>query len=72
MIAPDLLAILRCPQTGQPLEPAAPELLAVANARRAANALPPLSDALATADHRRLYPVEDGIPLLLMADGVPL
>jgi len=52
-----LLAILRCPISGQPLRPATAE-----EAERLG-----FNAALAAEDGRVLYPVEGGIPLLVAA-----
>lgn len=60
MIAPALLEILRCPATGQRLRPATPEELKRLDGE----------EALASADGRKLYPVRDGIPLLVALAAV--
>ena len=75
----ELLARLRCPETAQPLHEAEPAVLARVNAEIARGALVnhdqkkltvPLTGALVTADGARLYPVLDGIPMLLIGEAV--
>ncbi|MFZ4776092.1 MAG: Trm112 family protein [Terrimicrobiaceae bacterium] len=63
MIAPDLLALLCCPSTGQALREATTEERK--NCPAAGEA------ALITADGRMLYPIRNGIPLLLPSAGIP-
>ena len=79
MLAPDLLAILVCPETRQPLVVADAEALAFANARIATGTVrdasgelvsEPLTEALATTDGRRIYPVRNGIPILLVEEVI--
>ena len=79
MLPPDLLAILRCPETRQPLVVADADALAFANARIAAGSVrdangelvsAPLTEALATADGQRIYPVREGIPILLVEEVI--
>ncbi len=81
MIAPDFLALLVCPATRQPLRQAtAPELAAVnaaiaagtARNRGGAAVDAPLQEGLVTADGTFVYPVRDGIPILLSAEALPL
>jgi len=78
-IAKDLLERLRCPETAQPLHEATAEVLARVNAEAARGALvnhdgkplaAPLAAALVTGDGARLYPVLDGIPMLLAGEAV--
>jgi uncharacterized protein len=65
---PALLDILCCPQTHQPLHPANSEEVACANAHRA-NAI---KEGLTREDGKILYPVQNGIPLLVPEAGFPL
>jgi len=73
------LSLLRCPRTGAELAPAAAGTLAALNelARKGelANAsgqrvAEPLEAALASACGRWLYPVREGIPLLLAEEAL--
>jgi uncharacterized protein YbaR (Trm112 family) len=82
MIADDLLAILCCPETHQPLSPAGPEILAGVNARISAAGPDPLrnrggepvgepvTEALVRLDRTLLYPIRDGIPILLVEEAI--
>jgi len=80
MIDPDLLAMLVCPATKQPLRCASGDELAAANARVEAGDLrnrggepvrEPLTGALTTADGVWLYPVRFGFPILLTPEAIP-
>ncbi len=84
MVAADLLSILCCPETRQPLASAGPDVLARLNARVAAAGEPPmanrggqsvrepLAEGLVRLDQTVLYPVRDGIPILLVEEGIYL
>lgn len=59
---PELLALLACPLTHQPLRAATPEELARLR----------LDAALVRVDGAIAYPIRDEIPLLLPEDAIPL
>ncbi|MEA3209335.1 MAG: hypothetical protein QOE70_2392 [Chthoniobacter sp.] len=61
---PELLAILRCPLTRQPLYLASPEQLAHLSTVLAA--------ALIREDGRVVYPIRDGIPMLLPEEAITI
>lgn len=81
-IAPELLDLLRCPQSGQRLAFAAPELLAQLEALRRAgtlvieaaqpqwNSTEELEAVLIREDRLVGYPVQGGIPILLPDHGI--
>lgn len=80
-VDPDLIAILICPETRQPVALATPAQLAKLNeAIRAGNAYnragvrleKELAEALVRQDGRILYPVEDGIPVMLVEESIAL
>jgi uncharacterized protein len=81
MIAEELLALLRCPETKQPLSVATPEQLAGVEAARTAGLLhdragrlvpEPVDAGLVRADGTLLFPIRDGIPVLLLEEALPL
>jgi uncharacterized protein YbaR (Trm112 family) len=74
-----LLDLLACPATRQPLQPLQPSALGALNAaiaegrvRRFDGEPPPapLAAGLATADGRRIYRVDEGIPVLLAGEAI--
>lgn len=76
-----LLSILCCPVTHKGLSVARADLLQKVNARIAAGKLvnregvavsAALEEALVTEDGKLLYPVKDGIPVLLEGESVGL
>lgn len=62
MISPELLALIRCPLTRQPLREADAALLARLPVQ--------LEAALVREDGAVAYPVRDGIPVLLPDEAV--
>jgi uncharacterized protein len=81
MIDQDFLGMLVCPATKKPLRLAsAAELGAVNDAIRGGKArnrggtavTAAWAEALATADGSAIYPIQDGIPILLSAEAVLL
>jgi uncharacterized protein YbaR (Trm112 family) len=67
MLASELIELLRCPQTGQPLTAAPGEFIAGRCDRDGR----PLGDALLREDRAVLYPIRDGIPVLLAEEAIP-
>ena len=74
-----LLDLLVCPASRQPLLPLEARGLQVLNGAIARGEVvrgdgspqdAPLREALITRDRKRVYRVDDGIPVLLVADGI--
>lgn len=79
MIDEELLSILACPETHQPLARAEAALLEKVNGRISAGGLQnrggkpvaePLAEGLVRQDGRIVYPVREGIPFLLVEEGI--
>ena len=80
-IDPELLEILVCPETHQPVKLADAALLASLNEKIKANALKnhqgepvakPVDEALVREDGKCVYLVDDGIPNMLIDERVDL
>jgi len=80
-IDPELLEILVCPETHQPVKPADVDLLKGLNGRIEAGGLKnhqgdlvskPIEEGLVREDGQCLYPIEDGIPNMLIDERIDL
>ena len=80
-ISNELLEILACPETKQPLTFAASTLLARLNDRirqgqltnrRGTSVIEPIDGGLVRKDGRYLYPIRDDIPVMLIDEAIPL
>lgn len=81
MIDPGFLRMIVCPDSHQALREATPAELARVNAaiaagkaknRAGAAVTAPLTAGLVVADGTVLYPIQDGIPILLSAEAITL
>ena len=77
----ELLEILVCPETRQPVRLAPPDLLEALNKRIGSGELrnrggeavsAPIREGLLREDGKVLYPVDDGIPVMLVEQSIPL
>lgn len=80
-IPAELIEILMCPETRQPLRPAPLQLVERLNAEIRAGKLrnrggtqveKPIVEALVRDDGRALYVVEDGIPVMLVEESIEI
>ena len=81
MVSDELVRILACPETKQPVARAPAELLEKLNARMRQGALrdtggealaQPIEAGLLRQDGRVLYPIIDDIPRMLVERGIPV
>ena len=81
MIAPELLKILCCPETYQAVSIADPTVVSKANQRIASRQLrnragqlieSTIEGAMSRADGKVIYPVRNGIPVLLIGEAISL
>jgi uncharacterized protein len=81
VVDPDLLEILACPESRQPLALADGALLARVNGAIRAGAMKNVGGAAVSAeiehglvrqDRRILYPIRERIPVLLVDEGLPV
>jgi uncharacterized protein YbaR (Trm112 family) len=80
-VSPELLEILVCPETKQPISVASEDVLAVVNEQIAAGTLrnrggdpvsKAVSEGLVREDGKILYVVDDGIPVMLIEESIEL
>jgi uncharacterized protein YbaR (Trm112 family) len=80
-VSSELLAILVCPETKQPVAPAEPALLERLNEKIRAGRVrtrggravsESIAEALVREDGRVLYAVDDGIPVMLIEESISL
>ena len=80
-VSQELLEILVCPETKQPVSPASDELIARLNAQIEEGSLrnrggstveAVLAEGLLREDGKILYVVDDGIPVMLIEESIEL
>jgi len=80
-VNPELLEILVCPETKQPVKLADAKLLERLSQAIEAGSLrnrggdkvdKPITEALVREDGKILYPVDDGIPVMLIEESIEL
>ncbi len=80
-VSPELLEILVCPDTKQPVKVASAEVLEKLARQIEAGGLrnrggqvieKPINEALVREDGKVLYPIDDGIPVMLIEESIEL
>ena len=80
-VSSELLEILVCPETKQPVALAGDDVLAQVNEKIAASTLrnrggekveKAITEGLVREDGKILYPVDDGIPVMLIEESIEL
>jgi uncharacterized protein YbaR (Trm112 family) len=80
-VSQDLLDILVCPESRQPVAPAPADLIERLNGEISAGSLrnrggeaveSPITEALLREDGKILYRVDDGIPVMLIEESIEL
>jgi len=80
-VSPELVEILVCPETRQPVAVASEDVLAGVNDRISAGSLRnrggekvenAITEGLLREDGKMLYPVDDGIPVMLIEESIEL
>ncbi len=81
MIDPEILEILVCPETHQPVRPAEDELIERLNQairsggvtnRGGKEVAEPIEEGLVREDDKILYPVREDIPIMLIDEAIEL
>jgi len=81
MTDPDLLKLLRCPETRQPVALADESMIRSLNDRISAGVVcnrggvtvvRPCDSGLVRQDGRYLYPIREAIPVMLISEAMPL
>ena len=80
-VSPELVEILVCPETRQPVAVASEDVLSRVNEKISAGSLrnrggekveKAITEGLLREDGKLLYPVDDGIPVMLIEESIEL